>query len=101
MKAEGYRTVLQTVEITSAYENAFSNEQVELVAGEDDATGNIELTLVDAATGDAIDYAVALEIREGANNVSGNILKEIAVERCLQTENVQLKSFRLAPIPFR
>ena len=79
-KAEGYRTVLQTVEITSAYENAFSNEQVELVAGEDDATGNIELTLVDAATGDAIDYAVALEIREGANNVSGNILKEIAVE---------------------
>ena len=80
VKAEGYRTVLQTVEITSAYENAFSNEQVELVAGEDDATGNIELTLVDAATGDAIDYAVALEIREGANNVSGNILKEIAVE---------------------
>ena len=71
MKAEGYRTVLQTVEITSAYENAFSNEQVELVAGEDDATGNIELTLVDAATGDAIDHAVALEIREGANNVSG------------------------------
>ena len=63
-----------------SYENAFSNEQVELVAGEDDATGNIELTLVDAATGDAIDYAVALEIREGANNVSGNILKEIAVE---------------------
>ena len=31
-------------------------------------------------SGDAIDYAVALEIREGANNVSGNILKEIAVE---------------------
>ncbi|MFR7900591.1 MAG: hypothetical protein ACLU6Y_12750 [Ruminococcus sp.] len=31
----------QTVEITSAYENAFSNEQVELVAGEDDATGSI------------------------------------------------------------
>lgn len=80
VKAEGYRTVLQTVEITSAYENAFSNEQAELVAGEDDATGNIELTLVDAATGAAIDYAVALEIREGANNVSGNILKEIAVE---------------------
>ena len=75
VKAEGYRTVLQTVEITSAYENAFSNEQVELVAGEDDATGNIELTLVDAATGDAIDYAVALEIREGANNVSGNIFE--------------------------
>ena len=28
VKAEGYRTVLQTVEITSAYENAFSNEQM-------------------------------------------------------------------------
>ncbi|MFR2215650.1 MAG: hypothetical protein ACLS61_18530 [Ruminococcus sp.] len=40
----------------------------------------LNLHLVDAATGDAIDYAVALEIREGANNVSGNILKEIAVE---------------------
>ena len=35
---------------------------------------------VDAATGDAIDLCSCPEIREGANNVSGNILKEIAVE---------------------
>ena len=30
--------------------------------------------------GSVIDYAVALEIREGANNVSGKVLKEIAVD---------------------
>lgn len=78
--ADGYRTALQTVEITSANENSFSCEPISLVAGGEDETGSVDLTFVDAATGSVIDYAVALEIREGANNVSGKVLKEIAVD---------------------
>ena len=43
--ADGYRTALQTVEITSANENSFSCEPISLVAGGEDETGSVILHL--------------------------------------------------------
>ena len=77
--ADGYKTVLQTISITSVNKNSYSNEAISLVEEAADKTGSVEVTFIDAATGEQIDYAVEVEVRTGINNISGSPLKTILV----------------------
>ena len=77
--SEGYLTELQTVEITSASGSSFSNETIRLTEGSDQGTGNIDLQLTDALTGQYVDYPLILKVRSGSNNITGSALRAVSL----------------------
>ena len=77
--SEGYVTELQTVEITSASGSSFSNETIRLTEGKNQGTGDIELQLNDALTGENVNYPLILKVRSGSNNITGSALRTVSL----------------------
>ncbi len=76
VKADGKKSYFQTLTVTEAKINAESIMLVE----DTDATSDIEGILKDAATGLPVAEGISLHIRQGANNVSGEIIQTVLTD---------------------
>jgi len=77
IRKTGYHDIIQTLVITSVNRELYSNELSRFISNEDQDTGSISGTIINAATGDPIEFQVRLRIRAGNNNLSGTYLQEI------------------------
>ena len=77
---EGYRTIVQSLVITSSNSEVYANASITMLSDEiaaRDPADHISGKIVDGLTGNAVCAAgLKIKLRQGTGNITGNVLKE-------------------------